>query len=161
AMLPQRLRRRAPAMLSSRLVLDLRYVVENRSAIEEMLAARGQGLEHAELWDLDAARRSALGKVEKLRHRQRVCGEEIARLAKAQLDASSLKAEMKGVADEVKVLEAELEAVEPRIRQALLLIPNVPDASVPVGPDAAANREVRRVGTPPRLAFAPKAHWDL
>jgi seryl-tRNA synthetase len=148
-------------MLSSRLVLDLRYVVENRSAVEAMLAARGQSLEHAELWDLDAARRSALGKVEKLRHRQRVCGEEIARLAKAQLDASSLKAEMKGVAEELEALEAELETIEPRIRQALLLIPNLPDASVPVGPDAASNREVRRVGTPPSLAFAPKAHWDL
>ena len=148
-------------MLSSPLVLDLRYVVENRSAIEAMLAARGQSLEHAELWELDAARRNALGKVEKLRHTQRVCGEEIARRAKAQLDAADLKAEMKGVADEVKALEAELEAVEPRIRELLLLIPNLPDASVPVGPDAASNREVRRVGTPPAMPFAPKAHWDL
>jgi seryl-tRNA synthetase len=51
--------------------------------------------------------------------------------------------------------------VEDRLRQILLGLPNLPDESVPVGPDASANREVRRVGEPPRFAFAAKAHWDL
>jgi seryl-tRNA synthetase len=146
-------------------VLDLRYVVENRERVEDMLRARGVRVEsilaQGDPWALDAERRSFLQKVEQLRHRQRVAGEEIARRGRAREDAADLKAEMKGVAEEIKDLEARLQDVQQRLEQTLLLLPNVPDPSVPVGPDASANQEVRRVGEPPRFAFTPKAHWDL
>jgi seryl-tRNA synthetase len=99
--------------------------------------------------------------VEQLRHRQRLAGEEIARRGKAKEDASALKAEMKGVSDEIKQLEARLVEVEARLRDVMLLLPNVPDPSVPLGRDEKANVEVRRVGEPPRFDFAAKAHWDL
>jgi seryl-tRNA synthetase len=68
---------------------------------------------------------------------------------------------MKGVAEEIKSLEERLAAAEARLRQFLLVVPNLPDASVPVGPDASANREVRRVGEPPRFDFQPRPHWEL
>jgi seryl-tRNA synthetase len=146
-------------------VLDLRYVVENREAVLDMVRRRGLNVEaifaQADPWALDAERRSILQKVEQLRHRQRVAGEEIARRGKAREDASELKAEMKGVAEEIKALEARLQDVQARLEQVMLLLPNVPDPSVPTGPDASANVEVRRVGEPARFAFAPKAHWDL
>jgi seryl-tRNA synthetase len=142
-------------------VLDLKWVVENRETVLQMLRDRGQSLPDEALWTLDAERRAALLKVEQLRHRQRVCGEEIARRGRAKEDASELKAEMKGVAEQIKALEVLLQDVEARLHQTLLVLPNAPDPSVPVGPDAAANVEVRRVGTPPRFDFTPKAHWDL
>jgi seryl-tRNA synthetase len=151
-------------------MLDLKYVVEDRGRIERMLETRGQsldqlrtwpGLGEVDPWRLDVQRRKALQEVEQLRHRQRVCGEEIARLLRDEQDASALKAEMKGVSDEIKRLELELADIEARMRSFLLLIPNMPDASVPVGLDASANREVRRVLEPPRLDFEPKPHWDL
>jgi len=146
-------------------VLDLRYVVENREVVLDMLRRRGLSVEailgQADPWALDVERRSVLQKVEQLRHRQRVAGEEIARRGKAREDATELKAEMKGVAEEIKALEARLQDVQARLEQVLLLLPNVPDSSVPVGPDASANAEVRRVGEPARFAFAPKSHWDL
>ena len=68
---------------------------------------------------------------------------------------------MKGVAEEIKALETRLQEIEDGLRAALLLLPNVPDDSVPVGPDATANREVRRVGEPPRFDFKPRPHWEL
>jgi len=150
-------------------MLDLKYVVENRERIEEMLTRRGQslgqieasGIGAGEIWTLDARRRRDLQKVEELRHRQRVVGEEIAKLGREKQDSSALKAEMKGVADEIKGLEASLAELDEKLKSVLLLIPNVPDASVPVGADAAANAEIRRVGEPPRFDFEPKAHWDL
>src|SRR6185503_8149699 len=112
-------------------------------------------------WELDAERRRLLQRVEQLRHRQRVAGEEIARRGRAREDAAELKTEMKGVADEIKDLEARLQDVQQRLEQTLLLLPNVPDPSVPVGPDASGNQEVRRVGEPPQFGYTPKAHWDL
>ena len=68
---------------------------------------------------------------------------------------------MKGVAEEIKALEARLQEIEDGLRAILLTLPNVPDDSVPVGADAAANREVRRVGEPPRFDFKPRPHWEL
>ena len=40
-------------------------------------------------------------------------------------------------------------------------IPNLPDASVPVGKDEHDNAEVRRWGSPPKFDFLPKPHWEL
>ena len=144
-------------------MLDLRWVVENRAAVEQMLADRGGALDLSlgDPWALDTERRALLQKVEQLRHRQKVCGEEIARRGRAREDAADLKTEMKGVSDEIKGLETRLAEVEEAIRQALLVIPNVPDASVPRGADASANVEVRRVGDPPRFDFKPRAHFEI
>ena len=151
-------------------MLDLRFVVENRDRILGMLAARGQSLEQIQAWPdlaevdpwaLDAERRALIGEVEQLRHRQRVAGEEIARRGKSKEDASDLKAEMKMVAERIKQGEAQLEEVKAKIERFLLLVPNVPDETVPVGADTSANVEVRRVGTLPAFDFSPRAHWEL
>jgi seryl-tRNA synthetase len=151
-------------------MLDLRLVVENRDRVLSMLRARGQGIEQIQAWPglagvdpwtLDAERRALIQEVEQLRHRQRVAGEEIARRGKAGEDASDLKSDMKAVAERIKQGEARLEEVKAKIERFLLLVPNLPDETVPVGPDASANSEVRRVGVPPSFDFAPRAHWDL
>jgi seryl-tRNA synthetase len=151
-------------------MLDLKYVVENRERVLAMLAARGQSLEQVQAWPglagtdpwvLDTERRALITEVERLRHEQRKVGEEIARRAKAKEDASELKAEMKGVAERIKTGDARRQEVEEQIRRFLLVVPNVPDEGVPVGPDESANAEVRKVGEPPAFDFEPKAHWDL
>jgi len=151
-------------------MLDLRYVVENREAVLAMLESRGLSLGHVQAfpglagvdpWALDAERRALIREVEELRHRQRLVGEEIARRGKAKADASDLKAEMKGVAERIKGGDARLGEVKASIERFLLVVPNLPDPSVPVGRDAAANVEVRRVGEPRAFDFEPKAHWDI
>jgi seryl-tRNA synthetase len=151
-------------------MLDPRYVVENRDAVLAMLASRGQtleqlrafpGLDGADPWTLDGERRALIQEVEQLRHRQRTVGEEIARRGKAKEDASLLKAEMKGVAERVKQGDWRLDEVKAAIERFLLVLPNIPDPSAPVGRDQAANVELRRVGSPRAFDFTPKAHWDL
>jgi seryl-tRNA synthetase len=151
-------------------VLDLKYVVEDRARVEAMLLSRGQSLEELratfslaeiDVWRLDGERRACQQQADDQRHRQRVVGEEIARLGKAKQDTSALRSEMKGVAEGIKALEARLQEIEARIREVLLLLPNAPHESVPVAGDASGNVEVRRVGEPPRFDFDPKSHWDL
>jgi seryl-tRNA synthetase len=142
-------------------MLDLKYVVEHREAVTERLEARGLNFKESTLWHDDAERKQLLQKVEKLRHHQRLVGEQIAAKGRAREDASGLKAEMKGVAEEIKSLESTLAETEERIRECLAATPNLPDESVPVGRDETANVEVRRVGIPRELGFEAKAHWDL
>jgi seryl-tRNA synthetase len=151
-------------------MLDLRFVVENRDAVLSMLAARGSslnevrswpGLEGVDPWALDRERRELIQEVESLRHRQRKVGEEIARKAKGGEDASELKVEMKDVAARVKNGDARRQEVDGQLRDFLLVVPNIPDPQVPVGPDESANVEVRKVGEPPVFDFEARAHWDL
>jgi len=146
-------------------VLDLKYVVQNREAVTAGLGKRGPGATAAfaagDPWALDADRRAVLQEVEELRHRQKTVGEEIARRGRAREDASPLKAEMKDVAERIKALEARLQEVEGALEAVMLQVPNLPDASVPVGKDETANVEVRKVGTPPAFTFAPQDHVAL
>jgi len=151
-------------------VLDLKFVVENRERVLALLEQRGQSLQQIQAWPglagvdpwaLDVERRATIHEVEELRHRQRLAGEEIARRGRAKEDASELKAEMKAVADEIKKGDERLREIEEKIRQFLLIVPNLPDPSVPVGQDPSANLEVRRVGEPRKFDFTPQAHWDL
>jgi seryl-tRNA synthetase len=146
-------------------VLDLKRVVDDREAVLERLRRRGPDAEKALLdadpWTLDQERRAALQRVEQLRHRQRVVGEDIAKRGRAGEDTSDLKGEMKLVAETVKELEAKLQSIEEGLQSSLLGVPNLPDESVPTGTDAEANVEVRRVGTPRAFDFAPQPHWEL
>jgi seryl-tRNA synthetase len=145
-------------------VLELRYVADNKDAILTMLRDRGDDparvFADADPWELDAKRREVIQKVEGLRHKQRLAGEEIARRGKAKEDNASLKAEMKAVSDEIKSNDAELAAIELRLNDLMLVLPNIPDGSVPKG-DASANRLVRKVGEPTRFDFEPKSHMDI
>jgi seryl-tRNA synthetase len=145
-------------------VLDTKYVVQNRAALEAALAKRGTSTATvfgaADPWQLDHDRRTSLQEVEALRHRQRLAGEEIARRGRAKEDASELKADMKQVAERIKQYEAHLQDVEGKLEAAMLQVPNLPDESVPAGGES-ANQEVRRVGEPPKFAFQPLDHVEL
>jgi seryl-tRNA synthetase len=100
-------------------------------------------------------------KRDELRHRQKVEGPEIERLAKDGKDIAGLRRELKLVSEQVKGLEAEIAEVEKRFDAVLPFIPNLPDPSVPRGTSAAENEVVREVGHPPSFGFLPKPHWDL
>jgi len=151
-------------------MLDLKFVVEHKDAVLAALAARGQGLAAVQAfpglagvdpWALDGERRALIQETEELRHEQRKTGEEIARRGKAKEDATALKAEMKGVAERIKTGEARLEEVKAALERFLMVVPNLPDASVPVGKDAAQNVELRRTGEPRAFDFAPKDHAEI
>jgi seryl-tRNA synthetase len=63
--------------------------------------------------------------------------------------------------DKLEGFETELAGIETQVKDFLLHIPNIPDASVPEGKSDADNVEVRRVGTPKKFSFTPKDHVAL
>ena len=76
-------------------------------------------------------------------------------------DVTALLAEMKELSARIKEREEELRAVEQAVTDFVLTIPNVPDKSVPDGPDDSANVTMRKWGEPTKFDFEPKAHWDI
>jgi seryl-tRNA synthetase len=141
-------------------MLDSKYLRDNLDAAEARLATRGQGAYLAAFRNLDESRRSLLGESEGLKAEKN----RVSALIGQSKDKSQVAGEiarMKEVSARIKELEETLKTVEAELELLLLTVPNLPHEEAPVGADESANREVRRWGTPPTFAFAPKAHWDL
>jgi seryl-tRNA synthetase len=144
-------------------MLDPGYVRDHLDEVRTGLAHRGldPDVVLAPFAALDGRRRELIPRVEGLKREQNAAGEEVARAKKQGLDPSGIFAANKARGQQIKQLEAELDAVD-RERDALLMtVPNLPHASVPVGRHADDNREVRRHGEPRAFAFDPKPHWDI
>jgi seryl-tRNA synthetase len=142
-------------------VLELRWVVANLDEAKRRLATRSEAAAAAlaPIEALAAERRRLIQESESQRAEQRKASDQM-RTLKGE-EQARLRARLKSLSDEVKEKEAQLKAVEEKIETALLGVPNLPDASVPVGRDSADNREVRVWGEKPRLPFPPKQHDEL
>ena len=143
-------------------MLDLAYVRDNLSAVEEMLRRRGQDPQQlARFRDLDAQRRQVITQSETLKAQRNRASEEIARLKKAGQDAAAQMQETKKLREQGESLEKQATELDQELRALLAGIPNVPHESVPAGHSEHDNQEVRKWGVPPEFKFAPKPHWEL
>jgi seryl-tRNA synthetase len=142
-------------------MLDARFVRENIDAVRKSLKTRGYEFPLTHFLEIDGKRMSLMREVEELRNRRNVVSEEIGRLKKQKADAGSQLDEMKSVSEKIKSLDEGLKELENETRALLLTIPNIPDASVPVGADETENTEIRRWGTPRSFDFEPLNHWDI
>ncbi|MGF1450155.1 MAG: serine--tRNA ligase [Opitutales bacterium] len=114
-------------------MLDLKFFRENPDAVRAGVARKKFDCDLDALYGLDAQRRTIVSEAEQARARQKSANKEMAALPKGS-DAFKAKVqEMKTVSAEVKELEAKAKEVDDRWRQLFLLVPNLPDASVPDG----------------------------
>ena len=144
-------------------MIDPAILRDDLDVVRSAVASRGANLaaQLDELAALETLRRQLLPELEGLKREQNIAGEEVARAKRQGLDVATLHGAGRHRGTRIKQLDHELSAVEERRNQGLLVIPNLPHVSVPVGKSAADNVEVRRHGTPRTFAFAPQAHWDL
>jgi seryl-tRNA synthetase len=137
------------------------YLREHADEYRDALKNRGAAVDLDRYIELDAERRRVITEVEALKNQRNTASQEIARLKKEKQDASAQIAAMKEVGEAIKALDARLGEIDEDVKALELTFPNVPDSSVPVGPDDTANREERVVGERPSFEFEPKAHWEL
>ena len=166
-------------------MLDLRFVRENIDLLKEKLALRGDDLDLRPFIQLEQERRELIQEVEAHRSKRNQVSDEISRIKQEKGDAKDLIApppmrqirvggkgrtgggaddliaQMRGVSERIKLLEDDLKEKEEQLQAFLLVIPNIPDASVPVGKGEADNKEVRKWGELPAFRFEPKPHWDI
>jgi seryl-tRNA synthetase len=142
-------------------MLDLGYVRQHLDDIEKMLQNRGVALDLGPFREIDGERRKIIHATEQMKADRNKASDEIVSLKKAGKDASAILARMKNVSDEIKKNDERIAELDERVKQFLLVIPNMPHASVPVGHGAEDNREVRRWGAPPKFDFTPRPHWEL
>jgi seryl-tRNA synthetase len=142
-------------------VLDPRIIREKPELLRRKLQERGAAFDVDGLLALEGERRRLLGELERLRARKNALSEEVGRRKRAGEETTALVAEAAGIEPALKGLTEQQQKAQEQFDALLLTVPNLPHDSVPVGTDAAANREVRRWGKPREFPFTPRPHWEL
>ena len=109
----------------------------------------------------DERRRKLQGELDSLRQTRNAANEKMARLDKKSAEFAAARDAMKALAARIKDGEAELAGLEAEVEQQLLMIPNAPHASVPVGAGEAENPVLHVWGEKPVFDFTPRPHDDL
>ena len=142
-------------------MLDLKYIRNNIETIKTMLKNRNNDLDISVFESIDAERRDKLTEVEALRAKRNTVSEDIAAMKKNGEDASSLISDMKEVSTRIKDLEAGMGEIQEKLDELIMVIPNVPHETVPVGIDENDNPVVRTWGEIKEYDFEPLSHWDI
>jgi seryl-tRNA synthetase len=145
-------------------MLDIKLIRENPTLVRDNLTKRNNP-ECLQMLDdliaLDKDWRANNTKLNDLRHDRKQVTIEIAKLKKACKEANSEFTKAAEVDQKIKVAEKEVVAQEAKIHDYLLRLPNLLDATVPVGVDSSQNVTVKKWGNIPQFSFQIKNHIDL
>ena len=145
-------------------MLDIHLLRKDLAQVIQRLETRKSPqpfLDVARFSALESERKTIQSRTEELQAQRNSASKLIGHLKARGEDSAPAMAQVSGIGDALKASAERLEVLQDELQSMLMALPNLPDASVPIGPDEAANVEVRRWGTAPMFAFAPKDHVDL
>ena len=152
-------------------MLDIRFIRENPDAVKENIKKKFQD-EKLPLVDkvleLDEENRRSITEASELRAQRNTLSKQVGMLmGQAKKDPSKLeeaeavKAKVKANADRLAELEKRESELEDEIHKLMMVIPNIIDPSVPIGPDDSANVELERFGEPVVPEFDIPYHTEI
>lgn len=142
-------------------MLDSKRFRGDLTEVAQALARRGFALDTAAFVELETQRREVQKRLQDIQTERNAKSKSIG-LAKARgEDIAPLMAEVAHLGESLKAAEEMFVAVDRRLAELLLAIPNLPHDSVPDGQSEQDNVEVRRWGTPRQFAFEVKDHVAL
>ncbi|MEK7073703.1 MAG: serine--tRNA ligase, partial [Patescibacteria group bacterium] len=133
-------------------MLDIKFIRDNLDLCKQAAVNKNRVVDWDALLSLDEKRRELIGKAEVLRAERN-------EVSRTRTDEGIARG--KAIKDELKGIDEVLRTTEEQFNLAMLTVPNVPDASVPVGKDESGNVEIKKWGTPTKFDFTPKDHIDL
>jgi len=152
-------------------MLDIKFVREHPDVVKENIKKKFQDAKLPlvdEVIGLDAKRRAAIAEADQLRSARNSLSKQIGMLmGQAKKDpgklaeAEAVKAQVKANADRLAELERLEGELDEQVRKIMLVIPNIIDPSVPIGPDDSCNVEVERFGEAKVPAFPIPYHTEI
>ena len=142
-------------------MLDPALLRGQLDSVYERLKARGYELPKAAIEALEAQRKAVQVETQELQNLRNTRSKAIGMAKGRGEDTSALMAEVAGIGDRLKANELRLADIQAELAKITLGIPNLADASVPVGKDETQNREVHAWGTPQTFDFTVKDHVEL
>ena len=120
----------------------------------------------------DVERREIIGRTNNLKKERNDASKQVSELMKASkqpgADTESLMAQVEAqkkrvndIADLIKSNDDRLKEIEDSINSKMMIIPNIIDASVPIGPDDSHNVEVEKYGEPVIPDYEIPYHADI
>jgi len=143
-------------------MLDQKLLRTDIAAVAKALAKRNGYFLDVALFDgLENRRKELQVRSENLQAEKNNLSKNIGKAKAAGDDVNALLAQVNSMGDELNTLQDDLKKVQAELDGFLLLVPNTPDDSVPVGKDEHDNIEVRRWGTPTVFDYTARDHVDL
>ena len=152
-------------------MLDMKFLRENTEAVKENIRKKFQNAKLPlvdEAVAIDAQRRAAMQEASDLRALRNQLSKKVGMLmGQAKKDPSKLaeaeeaKAQVKANADRLAQLEQIEEKLAADLHRIMLVIPQMIDPSVPIGPDDSHNVEVERFGEPKTPDFPIPYHTEI
>ena len=135
-------------------MLDLKFIRENPDVVRQAVANRHDTAPIDEILQLDAERRQKIAGLEELRRTRKAAAKE-RKMDEAAIESGrDLRVKVKTLEDAVTTLDKQLEDL-------LMRVPNIPQASVPIGHSEQENLTVKTWGEPKKFDFKPIPHWKL
>ncbi len=147
-------------------MLDMKFVRTNPDIVKENIKKKFQDDKLPlvdEVIALDKEYRETKVKCDDLRMQRKSKSKQIGGLmGKGDKEgAEAIKAEVVAIGEELVRLEAREEELQNKVREIMLVIPNIIDESVPIGKDDSENVEVARFGDPFVPEFEVPYHVDI
>lgn len=133
-------------------MLDIKFIRENLELCKSAAINKNRVVDWDALLATDDKRRDLIGQSEVLRgQRNKSAGGSDEKTREAG----------KKIKEELKLIEDQLREVEQQFALLMYTVPNIPDASVPIGKDESGNVEIRKFGVPTVFDYPIKDHIEL
>lgn len=142
-------------------MIDINLLRNDIESLEKILKHRGFDLDVNFFNSLEEERKHIQIKTQELQQERNDLSKQVGALKSQGKDASDVLEKVSNISTQSKEFESQLALIQEKLNNFLLLIPNVPHESVPLGPDETSNELVKEVGIPPEFDFEVKDHVDL
>ena len=142
-------------------MLDLAFIRSNPDAVKEAARVKNNPIDIDYLLEVDRQVTTLQRQVEEMRARQNLLSKSIQKAGNDKDLRNALIAEGKQLAEQIKSMEPQLNALLEERQQLLYLVPNIPDPSAPIGKDENDNVPIRYWGEIPTFDFESRDHYAL
>jgi len=138
-------------------MLDIKFIRENKEAVEKNCELRNIRCDVDRLLELDKKRRKLIGEIGEIREERNKLNNEINSVA----EKTALVEKGKELKIKLEKIEPEFEEVEEEYKNLIIKVPNMSHPDSPIGKDDSENKEIERYGESPKFSFTPKGHEEL
>ena len=147
-------------------MIDIKLIRENPELVKENIRKKFQDEKLVlvdEVKALDEEYRALRTKADELRAQRNVASKQIGALMSQgkREEAEEAKAAIKQIGEQIQECELKEPELEAQIRERMLVIPNIIDASVPIGKDDSENVEIEQFGTKRSFDYEIPYHTDI
>ena len=147
-------------------MIDINLIRENKDVVKENIKKKFQDEKLPlvdEIYNLDIEYRDCKSKGDNLRGEKNKLSSSIGELMRNKKvdEASLVKEKVSSMQKEIVSLEEKEAELEKKIKELMMVIPNIIDESVPIGKDDSENVEVERFGEPVVPDYEIPYHADI